>query len=117
MSVTFSASTVYADYDNWTGFLNMSNVNAFDLLRWLDLPVDYCGEISVAELTPKLRRRLWEEDRNLDPAIESNEYGGPGTGHCKVIECGRDPGYLRNKTKELLALCEKAGNSATITWG
>ena len=95
--------------------INLANGNALDLLRWLGLTVDYCGEVSAKELAPVLRRRLWDESRNHDAAISGEESGGPGTGQCRMISVGRDPGYLRRQCERLLATCERAGERL-IVW-
>ncbi len=58
--------------------LNLSNVNACELLR-----------------------RLWPELRNTDPAIPGSVHGG-------TIDAGRPAGYLRDRTARLLAIAEDA---------
>jgi hypothetical protein len=95
--------------------VNLANGNALDLLAWLGLTVDYCGQIPASELAPKLRRRLWDESRNHDPAIAGEESGGPGTGQCRAVYTGRRPGYLRERCEQLLATCERAGDRL-IAW-
>lgn len=95
--------------------INLANDNALDLLRWLSLPVDYCGDVPAMELAPILRRRLWDESRNHDSALASEESGGPGTGQCRLISMGRDSGYLRRQCERLLATCDRAGDRL-IVW-
>ena len=95
--------------------INMANDSALDLMRWLGLTVDYCGEIPAAELAPILRRRLWDVSRNHDPALPGEISGGPGTGQCQFIDVGRQAGYLRQRCEQLLATCERAG-SRLIVW-
>ena len=95
--------------------INMANDNALDLLRWLGLTVDYCGDVPALELAPILRRRLWDVDRNHDAAIPGEQTGGPGTEECKMIYNGREPGYLRQRCEQLLATCERAGDRL-IVW-
>lgn len=100
--------------------LNLNGSNALDLLRWLGLPAEEYGEHSAADLAARCQRRLWEADRNHDPAIPAAEEGGPGTGQCRVIYVGRRPDYLREKAADLLKLAEQAratGEGAVITWG
>lgn len=88
--------------------INVSNANAANLLRWIGLDSeDLCGSMPAAEMAPLLRRRLWDEDRNHDPAIEAEEVAEPGS--ARVIHSGRRPGYIRGRCAELLALCERAG--------
>ena len=95
--------------------INMANGNALDLLRWLGLTVDYCGDVPAKELAPILRRRLWDESRNHDAAIAGEESGGPGTKQCKLFSMGRGAGYLRQRCEQLLATCERAGDKL-IVW-
>lgn len=95
--------------------INMANGNALDLLRWLGLTVDYCGEVLASDLAPILRRRLWDESRNHDAATSGEESGGPGTGQCRMISMGRTSGYLRQRCEQLLATCERAGDRL-IVW-
>lgn len=95
--------------------INMANDSALDLLRWLGLTVDYCGDVPAKELAPILRRRLWDESRNHDAAIPGEVSGGPGTGQCQFVDCGRAAGYLRQRCEQLLATCERAGDRL-IVW-
>lgn len=98
--------------------LNLSNANARDLLDWLGLPAEY-GEVPVADLIARCRRRLWDEQRNHDPALPGSEEGGPDTGRCRVIRVERPADYLRQRTEDLLKLAElaQAAGETTITWG
>lgn len=89
--------------------INMANSNALDFLKWVGVPFDYCGEIAASDLAARCRRRLWNEERNLDPAIPPCEDG-------RIIYGGRRAGYLRERTEQMLALCEKAGERM-ICWG
>jgi hypothetical protein len=95
--------------------INMSNANAGDLLVWVGLPNEYCGNVSASDLAPILRRRLWDESRNHDAATSGEESGGPGTGQCRMISMGRTSGYLRQRCEQLLATCERAGDRL-IVW-
>jgi hypothetical protein len=92
--------------------LNVSNANARALLQWLDLEYgDLWGEINASELAAKCRRRLWPEERNIDPGVPAVEEG-------RVIDCGRRPGYLPERTAQLLKLAEEAQKmGVTVSWG
>ena len=90
--------------------VGMSEYTARDLFAWLGLAFDYSGSIPAQTLAPLLRRRLWDVERNHDPAIEGHESGGPGTGQCRVIFGGRPAGRLRMRCEQLLATCERAGD-------
>ena len=102
--------------------LNMANANAEELFQWLGLCVGLWNgdQVPASKLVPICRRRLWDEERNHDPGLPSREEGGPGTGQCRTIFCGRPPDYLRERTKQLLEVCEKALElhpESKIYWG
>ncbi len=110
MSVDFTIEGERMDLETGENYLNLSNVNAMDLLRWLGVlaPGEH-GRIHSAELSALCRRRLWPEKRNEDPGREASEEG-------RVIDCGRREGYLPEKAQALLKLCERA-NGRRILWG
>ena len=93
--------------------LNIANSNAVDLLAWLDLGTEQYGHINAKELAARCRRRLWDEPRNDNPAIEPTEFqpaGGP-----KVFVGGRRPNYLREMVQRLLKIAERAGDNL-VAW-
>ena len=93
--------------------VNMTNPNAKDWLCWIGLAAVDCGQIKAHDLAARCRRRLWDEQRNYDPAVEGAEYkidGGP-----RVIVSDRRPHYLREQTAHILKICEKAGDRL-IAW-
>jgi hypothetical protein len=94
--------------------INMANMNAMEFMAWVDLAVDYGGQVSAKELAARCRRRLWDEARNHDPMREGSEYKFPGGP--MIIECERRPDYLRSQTERMLKVCEKAGDNL-IAWG
>jgi hypothetical protein len=108
MSVTFHIEGQRPDYEDESTFVNLANGNAFDLLAWLALPVEPWGAVSARELAARCRRRLWDVERNQDPERPSFQEGN-------FILCGRRPGYLRERTGELLRLADSAGD-ARIQW-
>jgi hypothetical protein len=113
-----SPSTVDFTCDDCTDTsVNCNNANARDLMSWLNLPVDYSGHIEAPELAARCRRRLWDESRNHDAGMTSDEraerVGLPNTSRC--IMGGRAPDYLRDRTAQLLRVCEKAGGDF-IVW-
>jgi hypothetical protein len=93
--------------------VQMATGNARDWLRWMGLPPDDAGQISARDLAVRCRRRLWNEDRNHDPAVEGGEYKAPGS--ARLIVCDRRPDYLRDQTEHILKICEKAGDRL-IAW-
>lgn len=92
--------------------LNLANYNAMDLIQWLGISIS-ANEIPARDLAAKCRRRLWDEDRNHDGALDGYEDCMPG--HAKIIFQGRDPDYLRNKTAILLKIAERAGDGL-VAW-
>lgn len=100
MSITF-----FADAEREG--LNLSNVNAADLMRWLGYEPDCCGSLEARELAARCRRRLWPEARNFDAALAGEVQRAPG--RATFIYCGRRAGYLRERTSQLLALAESPG--------
>jgi hypothetical protein len=93
--------------------LNMANSNAVEWLRWVGLEADYGGQIEARDLAARCRRRLWDEQRNYDPAVEGADYkidGGP-----RVIVADRRPNYLREQTERMLKICAKA-DDRLIAW-
>jgi hypothetical protein len=116
MSVTFSSDRIEVDYETPATFLHLANKNAEDLLEWVGIESEKLnGEIPVVDLIPLCRRRLWPIPRNVDPGSHAVTYGGPGTGTCRVVDDGRRPQYLPEKTACLLALCFRAGGGV-IRW-
>jgi len=99
--------------------VNLSNSNAYDLLRWLELTPDACGEVCARELAARCRRRLWDEVRNHDPAVSASDQrkqlGGGGRSGARLFTFGRDAGYLRDRTTQLLEIAEAAGDG-WVTW-
>jgi hypothetical protein len=93
--------------------VNMTASNTRDWLRWIGLPAEDYGQISARDLAARCRRRLWEEARNHDPAIEGFE--DKAEGRARLIVCGRRPDYLRERTAQMLKVCEKAGDRL-IAW-
>lgn len=102
-------------------YVNLSNSNAVDLLEWLSVKNgggdDIFGVIAAKELAVKCRRRLWDEPRNHDPRISPEEecrrMGVVSSD--RAIFSGRESGYLRSRTKQLLTLAELAGEQF-ICW-
>jgi hypothetical protein len=100
-------------------FLNLSNVNAGDFLRWLgsDLySIELCGSRPARELAALCRRRLWPErhgqgDGGMPEVVECNACG-----EVRFIDFGRPAGRLAEYAERLLRLAEAAGE-AEVTWG
>lgn len=93
--------------------INLSNGNACNLLGWIGVTPADEGTVPARELVALCRRRLWDEARNHDPALASSESAAPGS--ARVITCGRRPGYLRERTADLLRVAETAGDQF-VSW-
>ena len=105
MSVTFSIRGAFFDWDDSRTYLNVSNVNARALLEWLGLEADEAltGSVRCSELAARCRRRLWGNvARNEDPG--ESPFVERGTAGAVLFVGGRRPGYLRERTEQLLAL-------------
>ena len=94
--------------------VNMSEGNAMEWLRWIGLAAEYGGEIKASDLAALCRRRLWDEARNYDPAVAGSDRQEQG--RARLIVCDRRPNYLREKTEQMLKICEKAADRL-IAWG
>ena len=105
MSVTFFVE----DHEELE--FTVANSSARDILEWLGLPAEeLVGAVPARDLTARCRRRLWDEPRNFDPGKPSIET--TGILGARLIECGRESGYLRQRTEQLLALAEAAGDGS-----
>lgn len=124
MSVTFSFVGAGDDH-----FVNVSNVNARDILDHLALSVgdELWGEVDVEDLIRRCQARLNEVHviagapitvPARDPKKPLRQSGGPGTDQCRVLHCGRPAGYLREKTERLLwlACVAEMRGVKTIHW-
>jgi hypothetical protein len=110
MSMTFSLEHM----DGPT--MNLSNVNAVDLLLWLGYrrhEMDTNGiRLRAGDLAARCRRRLWPEARNVDPGHSAGVDSAPG--RATLIDCGRPAGYLKERTAQLLELAELAGDGHVL---
>ena len=116
MGIQFTIQGTRIDWENPDTYVEVGQGNAVFILEALKVPVgegNLIGDLPSSEMAARCRRILWPEFH--DPGTEGSEYGGPGTGHCRVIEGGRAEGYLQRKAKELLGLATKAGDR-NIQW-
>lgn len=113
MSVTFRIEGVAVDYDDDRTFVNVGNITGRDLLVWLGYSLGpYLGEaLDPGDLAAHCRRRLWDEPRNIDPAVPELVLAAG-----RAILLGRPEGYLRRRCEDLLRLAETAGDR-TIHFG
>ena len=111
MSTTFSIAGRRYDVDDESTYVNLSSVNARELLKMLGLENDeLLGEFRARGLVPRCKEVL----RALRA---QGDEGEEGVTEGRYHFAGRSPGLLTRRAKELLALCEKAGELGLITWG
>jgi hypothetical protein len=110
--------------------VNICNTNAYALLEWLGLNPDPWGQANScnpSDFAARCRRRLWPEPRNEDPGrpplVDGQEMSGDEITVAKlecarVIDCGRQPGYLQARVAQLLVLAEEAIRlKSNVVWG
>ena len=111
MSITFSVHGRPVDYDSDSGWLNLSNTNARDLLTWLGYAdVDlWSGDLLLARhLATQCRERLALKHGNVDRERPPSET--TGAQGCRWVESGRPEGYLMDQAERLLVLADQAGD-------
>jgi len=89
--------------------INMANGNAYAIMELLGCNLDYSGHVKVEDL-PRIQRAIIKA-RNVasvrtGATAEPYESGGPGTGQCRVVYCGRDDYYVSRRLSEFQELVE-----------
>jgi hypothetical protein len=112
--------------------VNVSNTNAYAILEWLGLNPDPWGQANNCDPTDfaaRCRRRLWPEAFNEDQGVQPTADGRPidtssdesmekSVEGARVIDCGRRPGYLKDRTAQLLVLADEAIRlGSKVVWG
>lgn len=113
MSITFSIRGESYDVDDSKTYMNLSNVNAKELYIRLgfDTFAGECfGEMRARELAGLCRRELTPTKRCLDVGLPPHNERG-------YTFAGRPAGRINMRIKELLDLCERAGDLGLISWG
>lgn len=103
---------------------NWANGNARFLLPLLGLPydpaLDYLdGAVPIADARRAAVRARSVGDQKVQQFTRpAEEYGGPGTGHCRVIECGIDEEGIRYRLNAFVEFVDKAveAGAKTIYW-
>lgn len=118
MSVTFHVCGETPEFetadDSW---LNISNVHAIELLRWLGYEVDPSeldGVLAPGDLRARCRRRLASTPENVASDLPRAGLDRVGRHGCRVIMPARDAGYLRSKAAVLLRIAERAGDRLIV---
>ena len=109
MSVDFKISGTRIDLDDPASYLNLANLNAAELLGKLGLPVDLYGQAPAADLARRCHVLLAILGPETTPGRDGLDLG-------RIVIGGRRPGYLEEKTRDLLALCERADADRMIVW-
>lgn len=116
MSITFQirgASTIYTFESDRPTALNVNHRNARELFDRLLIAVpddgDWYGSLPAYELAERCRDALESFDAWLDLGVEARRADN-------VIECGRGPGYINARLRELLDIATTAGDRGTIDW-
>lgn len=118
MSVTFtypSAPDVDSEDPAWgLHNLNLSSMNAGDLLRYLAIfPTDMSGgELPVDLVEERCRERLRLIRGNIDVARQARET--VGARGARAMFFGRDEGYCHDRAASLLELCLRASSAGDV---
>lgn len=107
-----AGDTEYA-LDKPETFVQLTEVDALDLMRWLDLPAEDFGVVEANDLAARCRRRQWPLARNIDPAVPARSMRAVNSNLTYSVPA-REEGYLRAKTNEILRLAERAGPDGRI---
>lgn len=102
--------------------LNLANGNAAAICRMLSMPDEGGYGYIDATVVPMVRETILgalnarSMRRPLDRATHA--YGGPGTGHCRVIEVGNDDDSTMRRLMDLDAVLAWAEeNQSAVSWG
>ena len=112
MSVTFSIRGRAAELEAYDTYVNLSSVNCRDMFERLGVgdQDDLIGEMRARELGERCRKALASPEAEQDRGLPSYEEG-------RYMFVGRPAGRINMRIKELLALCETAGELGLIYWG
>lgn len=95
-----------------TSVINMSNINARDVLDSLGVNIEdegWAGSFDARDLMARI-------DIALSIAPSSAEI--PTIQERNMVICGREEGYVQNRLREILAVCEDAVNlNREVLWG
>jgi len=88
--------------------MNVSNVNAVDLLRTLKLYDENSEDLMGVLNAWKLHRACEKALANLPPDAGRPDVESRGSGGCRWIECGKTPGYYFERFSQLRDLAKIA---------
>ena len=100
--------------------INVGNVTAAILLDLLQLPNEPYGSLLPLHIAPVRRRivRVLSTSAADAKAIPEGAWGGPGTGHARVIECGLSGEQIRERLTRLDAVLAYAqAHGQEVSWG
>lgn len=95
--------------------VQVSNANAFDLLRFVGIKAEGCGTRPAGEVEGACLIALGMRGADEDRALPVRASGGHGQAH--MIECGRREGYLRERADQLRELAQAArAGGYSVSW-
>lgn len=112
MSVTFALRSCVTGED----FLNLSNMNARELLSLIGIPTEdeLYGKHLAKDFEVLVRRAMMRV--GLDAEKLGSETQEPGK--ARMVTCGRPEGYLRGKLFLLMGICQaRISDLDEISWG
>jgi hypothetical protein len=103
MSINFYLITPDDEFVREDLSVNMANANAFRMLETLGYRnPDYCGELTPVDLLGRVLTALGLEPLDEGrPWTEERSEGG-----ATMIDCGRRPGYIQDRLRDLQDLAE-----------
>ena len=111
----FVAGDVDFCVENRATYVELSEDDCTDLLRWLGLDGATYGFVTVGELAARCRRRLWPMARNYDPALHERRKVD-SNGSVRMEARNRPAGFLRSYTEALLRLTQRATPNGQILY-
>ena len=116
MSVTFYGIANDGDWDRSVpaqfteAEANFSNTNARLVAAYLGLDFDsenWCGRWPAADVKARCITARAVGGQLSDDGMPSAASGGPGTGSCRMIDCGLRPGYFADAAAALETVADE----------
>lgn len=111
MSTQFYIAGQRVDWDDYDSWAEVGAGYAAEFFQLVGLPQESCGSIRARDLRIKLKAALSTEIRDFD--CGSTVYQD-GQGVVSVPRSGAE--VLSRRMRELLKLCETAGDLGRINW-
>ncbi len=109
--------TGQVEFKNCRFEMNASNGNAMDLMRMLNMPVDYSGECDPQDILDGIAFiRAMNAVGHAPLVKETTETRGEAG--CRVIECGRDQDHVERYMVRMHEIAmEAARRKVNVCWG